>query len=214
MGPGALEPTLTSREYVWEKECAASFHLQVFIFWGGVDSGRGWWGGGCSQAMSWQVGKRQTWTCLYPRPLRVLRCKGGVWCSSHCHLKPSPAESGCKTSRSIVQLILTKCATTAVKVCLNGVIRQTRCYVHLQLSYSRYTRSETHYQQTFSTELFAVAEWKPALHCFIHNWHHKKQTKQNALRRFKSKAVLCQCALHTLTLKKNNPNMLTSDNHT
>lgn len=125
MGPGALEPTLTSREYVWEKECAASFHLQVFIFWGGVDSGRGWWGGGRSQAMSWQVGKRQTWTCLYPRPLRVLRCKGGVWCSSPCHLKPSPAESGCKTSCTVVQLILTKCAPSAVRVCLYGVIRQT-----------------------------------------------------------------------------------------
>lgn len=30
----------------------------------------------------------------------------------------------------------------------------------------------------------------------------------------KSKVVLCQCALHTLALKKNSPNMLTSDNHT
>ena len=44
LGPGATEPTLTSRERVWEKECAASFHLQVFIFPRGVEAPGCVWG--------------------------------------------------------------------------------------------------------------------------------------------------------------------------
>lgn len=35
--------------------------------WDGL-GGRGWRNGVCSQAMSWQVGKRQTWTCLRAQP--------------------------------------------------------------------------------------------------------------------------------------------------
>lgn len=35
--------------------------------WDGL-GGRRWRGGVCSQAMSWQVGKRQTWTCLRAQP--------------------------------------------------------------------------------------------------------------------------------------------------
>lgn len=35
--------------------------------WGGL-GGRGWRGGVCSQAMSWQVERRQTWTCLRAQP--------------------------------------------------------------------------------------------------------------------------------------------------
>lgn len=64
--------------------------------------------------MSWQVGKRQTWTCLsvFPCPPRVLRCKGKVWCSSDCHLKPISAESGCKKSH-----IADNCATHIDLMC-------------------------------------------------------------------------------------------------
>lgn len=64
----------------------------------GWTRGRGWWSGGCSQAMSWQVEKRQTWTCLCAYPPRLLWHRCWVWCSTDDHLKPSPAESVSKTS--------------------------------------------------------------------------------------------------------------------
>lgn len=60
--------------------------------WGGLGKGRGWRGGGCSQAMSWQVEIEETdmnlsW-CI------SLSCYHySAWCGSDGHLKPGSAES-------------------------------------------------------------------------------------------------------------------------
>lgn len=45
----------------------------------GWTRGRGWRGGVCSQAMSWQVERRQTWTCLRAQPCLLLPPPSNPW---------------------------------------------------------------------------------------------------------------------------------------